>query len=109
MNIPRPRKKTVEEILVKIQCNNAKSIDDLRKIFVDEPSYTDPDVLNIGQEGELQAIYNSSLKPLVDQQKVSEEDAFNALRLACVEIPYPRYGDDFYQFLADCLEQEIYC
>ncbi|AZD08513.1 hypothetical protein C4K26_3110 [Pseudomonas chlororaphis] len=56
---------------------------------------------------ELSYIYNKKLKPLIEEKKISHEDAIQALDEACEEIENPRSREDFYELLTEKLGHDI--
>ncbi|WP_243055258.1 hypothetical protein [Pseudomonas sp. BP01] len=60
-----------------------------------------------GDYNELSYIYTHKLKPLIDKNKFSHEDAIQALDEACAKLKNPRSRVDFYEFLTDKLGHTI--
>lgn len=56
---------------------------------------------------ELSYIYNEKLKPLIEKNKISHEDAIQALDEACQELKNPRTRVKFYELLTDKLGHDI--
>ena len=56
---------------------------------------------------ELSYIYNEKLKPLIKDEKISHEDAIQALDEACEELASPRSREDFYELLTEKLGYDI--
>ncbi|WP_053160618.1 hypothetical protein [Pseudomonas sp. P1.8] len=60
-----------------------------------------------GEYNELSYIYTQKLKPLIDKNKISHEEAIQALDEACAKLENPRTRVKFYEFLTDKLGHTI--
>ncbi|MEN5136993.1 MULTISPECIES: hypothetical protein [unclassified Pseudomonas] len=69
----------------------------------------DGEKVSCGQHGtynELSYIYTQLLKPLIDDESITKDDALDALDKAC-KLPQPRMREDFYDKLEEILGVSI--
>ncbi|MQT66218.1 hypothetical protein GHO42_24450 [Pseudomonas sp. FSL R10-0056] len=102
------------EILAKLLKANPTSIKDINDQYDYEDTKgggkQDSALVSCGQCGgynELQYIYDTKLKPLVNRLKITEEQALVALEACCSELKNPRKRKDFYELLGEKLNLEI--
>lgn len=104
----------VDEILAKLLKANPTSIKDITDQYNYEDTKgggkQDSALVSCGQCGdynELQYIYDTKLKPLVNRLKITEKQALIALEECCSELKNPRKREDFYELLSKKLKLEI--
>ncbi|MNH29412.1 hypothetical protein D3C79_896430 [compost metagenome] len=56
---------------------------------------------------ELSYIYKTKLKPLIDEDEITHEEAIQALDEACAELKNPRSREKFYELLTSKLGHTI--
>lgn len=104
----------IDEILAKLLKANPTSIKDINDQYDYEDAKgggkRDASLVSCGQCGdynELQYIYDTKLKPLVNRFKITETQALIALEECCSELKTPRNREDFYELLGKKLNLEI--
>lgn len=92
------------------KCSEIQSIQDINDKFDYEDEIPngegDPELVACGQDGnynELQYIYEKKLAKHVTSGEITQQDALDALCLACHELETPRNRQDFYQYLTNKL------
>ena len=104
----------VDEILAKLLKATPTSIKEINDKYEYEDTKgggkRDASLVSCGQCGdynELQYIYDTKLKPLVNRFKITEKQALIALEACCSELKNPRKREDFYELLGEKLNLEI--
>ena len=92
--------------LLKELLNMPKSIKDINDLYNYKDEHPqgegDSELVACGQDGtynELWYIYDTHLKPSIDEGKITEQQAINALGTACKSLANPRLRTDFYHHL----------